>query len=417
MVELLRHLFCSTSFFAILSRLPILPDSPPTDDEPASGLLPLAEPDIDDTARQLVWKALEDPVIAAGPSAKAFERAVGELLGGRPAVAVNSGTSALHLGLLAVGVRPGDAVLLPALTFVAPANAIRYAGATPIAFDSEPDYWQLDVARLQQWLTRECTTSDGATHRASGRRIGAIVPVDLLGHPTDVDALRDVVAQYGIPIVQDAAEALGAELHGKPIGASADVVCLSFNANKIVTSGGGGMLLTGDAEVAERMRRLANQAKIASAGYDHDEVGFNYLMPSAPAALGLAQLARLGEFLLAKRAIAAHYARELEEVPGIALPREAPWARATYWLYTIHVDPALYGRGAAQLHEQLELQQIQSRRMFTPLHLTAAHAGCAAEPCPVAEHLSATGLTLPTSSKLQPKQLARVTDAIRAGAA
>jgi perosamine synthetase len=376
----------------------------------------LAEPDIGDRERKLVWTALESPEIAYGATVTRFEDAVTGLMGREHAIGLSSGTAVLHLALLAVGVRPDEEVLLPTLTFIAPANAVRYVGAHPVLFDVEDSHRQLDVGRLADWLERECRPSAGGlVRRSTGRRIGAVLPVDLLGHPCDVDALREVVGPFELPIVDDAAESLGAELRGRPVGAAADVACLSFNANKIVTSGGGGMLLTDSEPVAARVRYLATQAKAGKSLYVHDEVGFNYGLASAQAALGYGQLQRLGEFLERKAAIARHYAAALAGVPGISLPSEAPWASCTNWLYAIHVDPDAYGADAGDLQARLARENIVSRRMFGALHRQGAHLGCEAHPCPVAERLAESGLMLPSGTKLTTSQLDRVVDVVVGG--
>jgi perosamine synthetase len=377
----------------------------------------LAPPNIGAAERQAVCDALASPWIVDGEPVESFEQAVGRHCGGRLAVATSSGTAALHLALLAAGIGPGDAVLMPALTFVAPANAVRYTGAVPLMLDVEPDYRQLDLELLAAWLRDRCERRDGdlVTKDARALRIAAVMPVDLLGHPTDIAALRAVLAPYegNVTIVEDAAEALGAMSHDRPVGAASDVVCLSFNANKIVTAGGGGMVVCDHEKFAKRVRLLANQAKDGD-GWEHSEVGFNYKLSSAHAALGLSQLGRLDEFVEAKRDNAERYRAGLEGLPGVALPDEAPWARSTFWLYAIEVDPDAFGMTAGQLAGALEGQGIHTRPMFTPLHLTKAHANSHAAECPVAERLGATGLALPSSTALEADQATRVIEAIRA---
>jgi perosamine synthetase len=377
--------------------------------------LTLSAPAISAEDRQRVCEALADPRIAYGPTVEEFERAVADLLGFRRALATISGTAALHLALIVVGVRPGDIVLVPSLTFVAPANAARYVGAEPLFFDSEPAYRQLDVDRLGAWLRDECQTIDGEPfHQASGRRIGAVVAVDLLGHPCDVDRLAQFTTPLGIPIVEDGAQALGASLRGRPIGAGAKVLCLSFNANKIITTGGGGMLLSDDTEAVDRARFLANQAKDEGPDYVHSAVGFNYRMPSAQAALGLSQFGRLPTLIEKKRHIAGRYAESLAGILGLATPAVAPNASSTYWLFAIQIDEEAFGVSAAWLRELLwDRELIESRPMFCPQHLAGVHAGLNAHDCTVAECLGAGGLILPSSVALEDGEIDRVCEAIR----
>ncbi|HWC49508.1 MAG TPA: aminotransferase class I/II-fold pyridoxal phosphate-dependent enzyme [Solirubrobacterales bacterium] len=377
--------------------------------------MPLAAPDISEGDRERVWAALEDPRIAGGPSVVAFEQAVSSQLEAGQGVAVTSGTAALHLALIAVGVEPGDLVLMPTQTFVAPAHAASYVGAELLLFDSEARYRQLDVERMVAWLREHCDSDGEKTiHVESGKRIGAIVPVDLLGHLCDVEALAAAVRDMGIPLVEDAAQGLGATLRGRPAGAHADVTCLSFNANKLVTSGGGGMLLCRNEKLIRYVRDLANQAKIDGPYYVHKSIGFNYRLPSAQAALGLAQFERIDEFLERKARVARFYERELSSVAGLSLPQRAPEATVTNWLFTVHVDPSVCGCTADELMKRLEKgHRIESRPIFTPLHSCGVYAGRQAHDCPVAERLAASGLSIPSSVSASDDELARVCEAIR----
>lgn len=379
--------------------------------------LGLAHPNIAIAERRRVAAALDGPQIVGGEPVRRFEQAVGRHCGERTAVATSSGTAALHLALLAAGVGHGDAVLMPALTFVAPANAVRYTGAFPLMLDVEPRYRQLDLELVDRWL-RDCCDERGEgvfTRGDRSLRVAAVMPVDLLGHPVDVEALEALLARYEQPpvLVEDAAEALGAAVRGRPVGSVAETACLSFNANKTVTAAGGGAVLCDGEDVASRVRRLANQAREGT-GWRHSEVGFNYKLANMNAALGLAQLERLGDFVAVKRANAGRYRAGLDDLPGVRLPGEAPWAHSTYWLYAIEIDPPTFGLDAERLADELAAEGIESRPMFTALHLTDAHAGSAAAPCPVAERIGATGLALPSSTTLGEEDVDRVAAAIRA---
>jgi perosamine synthetase len=383
---------------------------------PPPGGIPLASPDIGEVERELVDESLRSGWVAYGPFVDQLEEEVKRLLGVEHAVGVASGTAALHLALLAAGVGPGDEVIVPALSFISPAFAIRYVGASPVFVDAEPRYRQLDPERLADFLRGECKPSgQGLVRRVSDRKIGAIVPVDVLGHPADVDAVNALAAEHGVPVVEDAAEGLGASLRGRRAGALAEIGCLSFNGNKIVTAGSGGMVVTDDAETAERVRYLATQAKDDPLEYVHGAIGFNYRLSNVHAALGYGQLLRLEEFVAAKRRIAAAYADGLRDVTGIELPGEAPDAVCTFWLYTIHVHPDEYGRSSRDLLGRLLEAGIQARPLWQPLHRSPALVDAPQPACPVSDALHATGLSLPSSVGLDPRDQARVIGLIAQG--
>lgn len=380
---------------------------------PLEGGIGLAVPEIGDAERALVDESLRSGWVAYGPFVDQFEAEVRQRLGVEHAVAVASGTAALHLALLAVGVRPDDEVPVSTLTFISPAFAIRYAGAWPVCIDAEPAYRQIDVEALERFLRDECVRrDDGLMNGSSGRRIGAIVAVDVLGHPADLDRIRELASGYGLPLVEDAAEALGATLGGRPAGSFGDVACLSFNGNKIVTAGSGGMVVTNDARIADRVRYLATQAKDDPLEYVHGEIGFNYRMSNVHAALGYGQMLRLDEFTAAKRRIAATYAERLGTIPGLELPREAPDAFSTFWMYTIHVHQREFGIGSRELIHRLIAERIQSRPLWQPLHRSPALRDAPLADCPVADELSRTGVSLPCSTGLSDDEQARVIDAI-----
>jgi perosamine synthetase len=377
--------------------------------------IPLATPDIGEAERRLVDESLRSGGwISYGPFVDRFEHELACLLGRRYAVSTSSGTAALHLALIAVGVRPGDEVPMSALSFISPANAIRYVGARPVFIDAEREYRQIDPEKLAAFLGQECEAKDGDVYnRSTGARVGAVVAVDLLGHPADFQAIGEIANDYGLPVVEDAAEALGAQFRNKPAGALADVACLSFNGNKIVTCASGGMVVTDDVRVAEQVRYLATQAKDDPLEGIHCEIGFNYRLSNLHAALGYGQLLRLSEFVESKRRIADAYAQGLGDMPGIEIPREAPWAFSTFWLYTIHIDPETYGIGRRELMARLLAAKIQVRALWQPLHRSPAHAGAQAYECEVADRLHATGISLPSSVALSLEQQARVIAAVR----
>jgi perosamine synthetase len=373
---------------------------------PAAGFVPLTVPDVGEAEQRLVAQALADGwVSSAGPYVDRFEGEAAARVGVPHAVACASWTAALHVALLLAGVRPGDEVVTSTLTFVAPANAIAYCGAHPVFVDAEPDYWQIDAARLEAFLD---AAGPEMRNPATGRRIAAVLPVHVLGHPFDADAVVGVAHRHGLPVVEDAAEGLGATYRGRPLGGLGDLAALSFNGNKIVTSGGGGMLLTSDSARAERARYLTTTAKDDPLEYIHGEIGFNYRLTGLQAALGIAQMERLDEFVAAKRAIAERYAAGLAEVPGISLMPEAPWAQSSFWLYTV-----LVAGGSRQALRALVDERIQARPLWQPLHRSPAHAGAQVVGGEVADRLYAEGLSLPCSTGLTEDDQARVIEAVR----
>jgi perosamine synthetase len=379
------------------------------------GAIPLAVPCLKGREWHYLQQCLaENQVSSAGPLIARFEAALADYLGARHAVATSSGTAALHLALLVAGVQPGDEVITSSVSFIAPANAIRYAGAWPVFLDVDPRWWQIDPLGVQDFLEHECTTCEGVTvNRRTGRPVRALLPVHILGHPVDVDPLRPLAERYRLALIEDAAESLGAEYKGRKVGTLGDAACLSFNGNKVITTGGGGMLVTSNGGWAARARYLATQAKDDPLEYVHNEVGFNYRLTNLQAAVGLAQLEQLDGFVAAKRAIAATYASRLASVAGVTPMAEAPWARSTWWLWTARISPALFGCDSRALLRSLEQRGIMTRPLWQPLHRSPAHRAGAPHALPVAESLHREALSLPSSVDLAPGDQARVTDALR----
>jgi perosamine synthetase len=346
-----------------------------------------------------------------------FERMVASRVGVRHAVATVTGTAALHTALLVAGVAPGDEVLVSTLASITPANTIRYVGAHPVFIDAEPEYWQMDAARAVEVLERQCVRRDGVLRsRSTGRRVRAIIPVHILGHPVHMGPLLEAAREYDLTVIEDATESLGAAWHGRPVGQLGDIACFSFNSNKLVTTGGGGMFVTNNERYARRARHLTTQAKDDPIEYVHDEVGYNYRLTNVLAAIGVAQMEQLDAYVAAKRRIAERYADALARVPGLTPMREAPWARSTFGMYTVLVDPMRFGMDSRALLRVLAEYRIQTRPLWQPLHLSAAHqcADAAIAPCPVAERLSRDALSLPCSVGLTETQQDRVIEALRA---
>jgi perosamine synthetase len=352
-------------------------------------------------------------VSSAGPFVERFEQMVADYLGTRYAVAMVNGTAALHVALLVAGVRPDDEVLVSALSFIAPANAIRYVGAWPVFIDAEPDHWQMDPGCVARFLERDCRWTGGHLQdRTTGRRVTAILPVHILGHPVDLDPILEWAEKFGLVVVEDATESLGAEHCGRKVGNLGHIACLSFNGNKLITTGGGGMLVTNDVRWALRARHLSTQAKQDVVEYVHDEIGFNFRLTNIQAALGVAQMERIEAHIAAKRAIAAQYAAALRQVAGLSSMAEAAHAFSVYWLYTVLVDEAVFGMDSRRLMHGLEAEGIQTRPLWQPLHRSPAHADQATSACPVSEMLNRRALSLPSSVGLEPTDQQRVIRAI-----
>lgn len=378
--------------------------------------VPLCEPSLAGRERAYLLECIESGWISSvGPFVRRFEREVAAISGSAHAVATSSGTAALHLALRALGLGPGDGVFVSTLSFIAPANAVRYVGANPVFVDAEPRYWQLDAERLAAFLEGECeATEAGPVHRESGLHMRAIVAVHVLGHPVDIDAILDIARRHGLAVVEDAAEAIGARHRGRPVGSQAQLGCFSFNGNKTVTAGGGGALVTDDADLAKRAAHLATQAKCDDAiELIHDEVGFNYRLSNLHAAVGCAQLEQLDQLLLAKRRIADRYREDLDGLPGISWPGRAGWAQPSHWLSAVRIDPAGFGSDARDVLNGLREQGVDARPLWQPLHRSPAHRGSIALGGEVADRLYAEVVCLPSSAGLGAADIERVVSGIR----
>jgi perosamine synthetase len=376
--------------------------------------IPLAVPYLHGNEQRYLEECIRTNWVSyVGPFVSRFEEEFATAVGAAHAVAVNSGTAALHIGLLALGVGPSDLVIVPDLTFIAPANAVRYCGADPVFVGVTKDTWQLDVSLVERFVRERCDTRDGITrHKTSGRRIAAIVPVHLLGHAVDMDPLVALAQRGGIAIVEDATESLGGTYRGRSVGTHGRVGCFSFNGNKIITSGGGGMATTDDAALAKRMRYLSTQARDDTKEYVHESVGFNYRLTNVQAAVGLAQLELLPEHVRAKRAIAARYADGLRGVPGVTLPAEASWASSTFWLYTILVEgPAR--RSSRELIADLAAERIEARPLWAPLHEQRPYRDAETYEVGTSRWLYERAVSLPSSVGLREADQSRVIDAVR----
>ncbi len=369
----------------------------------APGALPAAlhEPEFAGSDKEMLAACLDSGWVSyAGPQVREFESALARTCGRKHCIATVSGTAALHAALLVAGVERGDEVLIPALTFIATANAVAYCGAIPHLLDSAPETLGLDPDNLVQTL-RAMVLKDGKNirNKNTGRRIAAIVPVHVLGHPTDDVRLAEIAKLYDLPLIVDATESLGSLRDAKPAGSFGELSVLSFNGNKIVTTGGGGAILTDDDAIAERLRHITTTAKQAHKwAFVHDEIGFNYRMPNLNAALGLAQLARLNDFVARKRRLAAGYQDACQALPGLAFVSEPAGTQSNYWLNAVLLrrleqrDRMLEALHEAGLYARPLWELMHRLPMFADAPRSATLA--------VAEDLQARILCLPSSPKL-----------------
>ena len=364
----------------------------------------LSPPEVGPLERQMLLEAFDSNWIAPlGPDVDAFEAEFAERIGIGHAVALSSGTAALHLSLLMLGVGPGDEVLVPSFTFVATANAVCYLGAEPVFVDCSPSTWNIDPDLVAEELSERARR---------GRLPRALVTVDLYGQSADYDALLSVADSYGVPVIEDAAEALGATYRGRAAGSFGVAAAFSFNGNKIITTSGGGMLVTQSPEVADRARFLATQARDPFPHYEHSTVGFNYRLSNLLAALGRAQLMGLDSRIDRRRRITAGYRQLLADSPGIYFMPQATYGEPNHWLTCITVDPERFGVDRETIRLALEGHDIESRPTWKPLHLQPVFATQRMIGGPVCESVFDAGLCLPSGSSLSDAELRRIADII-----
>ncbi len=337
----------------------------------------------------------------AGPDLAAFEAEVAAVVGRSHAVALSSGTAALHLALLVYGVGPGDSVLVSDLTFAASVNAIRYVGATPVLIDSTRATWNMSPELVAEELSA----------RRSAPPKAAIL-VDLYGQAADHHAIGPLLAEHGVLHLSDAAESLGSTYDGRPAASYGASAALSFNGNKIITTTGGGMLVTDDSAVGDRVRHLSTQAREPVPHYEHREVGYNYRLSNVLAAFGRAQLADLDRRVARRRAIFDRYVTALGHLPGLAFMPEAPTGRSNRWLTCITIDAAVAGVGPAEVREHLEARDIEARPIWKPMHLQPVFRDCPARLDGTSARIFDEGLCLPSGSSLTDADQDRVIDGI-----
>jgi dTDP-4-amino-4,6-dideoxygalactose transaminase len=365
----------------------------------------LSPPHLSGLERAYVQDAFDTNWIAPlGPHVDAFEEEFAALVGARYATALVSGTAALHLALILLGVGPGDEVLASSFTFAASVNPIVYQGARPTFIDSDPVSWNMDAALLRETLDARART---------GRLPKAVVVVDLYGQSADLDSIKDACDTYGVPFVEDAAAAVGTRYKGHHAGTFGTFGAFSFNGNKIITTSGGGMLVADDAALIAHARKLATQARDPAPHYEHTEIGHNYRMSNILAAVGRGQLPVVADRVAARRRNFSYYQRELGDLPGIAFQPEAPWGEHTRWLTCMTIDPRAFGADREIVRHALAAAEIESRPLWKPMHLQPVFAECERVGGAVSEMLFHDGLCLPSGSDLTERDLARIVAVIR----
>ena len=366
----------------------------------------LSPPDVGEAERKLLLEAFDSGWVApVGPDLDAFEAQVAERLGVRHAVALSSGTAALHLALIAAGVRRGDTVLAPSFTFAATANAIRYCDARPVFLDSSPETWNIDPGLVAEEL---------AARAARGQLPRAVVTVDMYGQCADYEPLLEACDRYGVPLIGDAAEALGATYRGRAAGSFGLAGVLSFNGNKIITTSGGGMLVTDDGRVATQAKHLATQAREPVAHYEHRTVGYNYRLSNLLAALGRGQFQRLDELIAARRANFEHYSAMLGDLPGLSFLPIADYGTPNWWLTCALIDPAEFGADRDAVIAALGRERIEARATWKPMHLQPVFQDCVMRGGDVSAGLFRRGICLPSGSVLSAYDRDRVVSIVRA---
>lgn len=364
-------------------------------------MIEVFDPIIGDEEIEAVVAALKRGEISGsfGQSIPAFEQGFANYVGCEYGVAASSGSTALHLAVAAAGIGAGDEVLVSSSTNIATALAVIHNGAIPVPVDSENVTWNLDLDLIEDLITEKTK---------------AIIPVHLYGHPVDMDRLMDIARQHNLLVIEDCAESHGATCRGKMTGSFGDMACFSFYANKVITTGEGGMVVTNNEQFAEHLRLLRNLA-FTKPRFRHEEAGFNFRMTGYQAAMGVAQLAKIDKILSEKRRVAQTYHQLLGDIEGLQLPFEAEWARNVYWMYAVVVQPE-FGISRDELMEQLRQANIDTRTFFCPMNqqpCLQSQPGFRAVPCPVADSLWENGLYLPSTYSLSEQVLRQVADAVR----
>ena len=373
-------------------------------------MIPLSVPHIAGNEWKYVKDCLDTGWISSvGSYVTKFEQMVADFAGAKYGVAAVNGTAALHIALLLSGVKQDDYVILPNLTFVASANSIKYVGAEPLLIDADPDLWQMDLDLLEEFLENETDEKDGRLfYIKDGRYIGAIMPVHILGNMCDMDRFLSIVKRYPLPIVEDSTEALGTTYKGKSAGTFSPMACFSFNGNKIISTGGGGVIVTNDEALARHAKHITTTAKASTDEYYHDEIGYNYRLVNVLAAIGVGQMELLPSFIQRKRACTAFYRKELAGVGDIRFQQELPAVETNAWLVTIQTEKQ------QELLNHLNTNNILSRRFWMPMNKLPMYRDCKyIQQNDQADYIYRTCLSIPSSTNITDDELAIVVKEIK----
>jgi len=377
--------------------------------------LPLLEPFFNGNEWKYVKECLDTGwVSSAGQFVEQFEKKVAQYTGVKYAVATVNGTTALHIALLVLGIKTDEEVLVSNLSFVAPANAIRYCQAVPVLIDADPDTWQVDVRKVKHFLEHECERrGEQVRNKRSGRNVRAILPVHVLGLACAIDSIVLLAREYGLHVIEDAAEGMGVKIDGVHVGTIGDIGVLSFNGNKIVTAGGGGMVLTNDPDKAEYAKYLSTQAKDDLIESIHNEIGYNYRLTNLQAAIGLAQLEQIDAFLERKRKIAGFYEEKLRKIDGISLMPSAKNIDSNFWLYTVLLGESVSLQERKNVVHMLNHRGIGSRPIWCPISDLPPYQDCQAYLIEHSPSLYRRGISLPSSVGLNESELESCVEAVQ----
>ncbi|SHH03770.1 LegC family aminotransferase [Pedobacter caeni] len=379
-----------------------------------NNFIPLSIPNLSGKELQYVTEALTDGwVSSVGPHVDKFEKEFAAYNGSSYAIACMNGTAAIHVSLIICGVKPNDEVLAPNLTFVAPLNAISYCGAFPVLLDSDWSTFGIDVDKLESFLKNETFEKDGFTYnKTSKRRIKAIIPMHSLGYSVEMDPLMLLCEKYNIDVIEDATESLGTEYKGKKTGNSGKLGCFSFNGNKIMTTGGGGMIVTNNSEYAKLAKHLTTTAKTDPIEYDHDSVGYNYRLVNVLAAIGLGQLEQMDDFVRIKRANLLKYKSKIDILDGLSIHTEPKNTTSNYWMYSLVLEKG-YKHTVRQLVDIFSENKIQTRPIWKLMNSLPMYASCQSYHCDISLEIYNQVLSIPCSTSLTDADIDRVVNVLK----
>ena len=366
-----------------------------------NNFIPLAKPEFGKIEKKLINDCIDTGWISSiGKYVERFGQNLAKYVQVKYALPVSNGTTALHLSLIALNIGPGDEVIVPALTFVASVNVIKYVGAKPVFIDIEPETFNLDIDQLEDKITKKTK---------------AIISVDLYGHPVDFDRLKKICQKHGLKLISDSAESLGSLYKGKPTGSQGDISTFSFFGNKIITTGEGGMITTNSKKLYDTCKLYRDQGKDTSVhNYYHPVIGYNYGLTNLQAAVGIGQLKQIKTLVRKKRAIAQQYLKLLKNVPGLSFQKEANYAKSNWWMFSILVDQKKFGRSRDELMKYLLKKNIETRPFFYPMHLLPPYKqGIKPTDFPVTKKMADQGMNLPSFASLKSSEIDHICDSIK----